>query len=185
MDAARLALRASVFLGAGSRKDISCHPIKRDKIQHGNVIPLQEALHRFENKDMARCHALHGQPTITPSRPKSNVQPYAMFNENGWATNVVAVHVSIQGHVQGVGYRAWLLTMAKTNGLDGWVRNRRDGSVEAVLIGSDARVRAVLNLCRHGPGRALVSSVDPTELGEEAIQQHGPRGAGFQLRNTF
>ena len=51
-----------------------------------------------------------------------------------------AVHVRVTGIVQGVGYRAWAEHAARARGLDGWVRNRRDGSVEAVIAGEDAVV---------------------------------------------
>ncbi|MGB6967308.1 MAG: acylphosphatase, partial [Xanthobacteraceae bacterium] len=51
-------------------------------------------------------------------------------------------HVVVRGRVQGVGYRAWTEYTALTRGLKGWVRNRRDGSVEAVFIGEDEAVEA-------------------------------------------
>ena len=57
-------------------------------------------------------------------------------------------HVMIRGRVQGVGYRAWTEYNAEGRGLHGWVRNRRDGSVEAMFAGSESDVRAMIDDCR-------------------------------------
>ena len=69
----------------------------------------------------------------------------------------------ITGRVQGVGYRAWLAGQATAAGLDGWVRNRRDGSVEALLSGPAEAVDRVAAACRRGPPVALVDRVQMTE----------------------
>ena len=61
------------------------------------------------------------------------------------------VHVVVSGRVQGVGYRAWLEDEARKRGLAGWVRNRRDGTVEAVFAGSAGDVAEVVAACRRGP----------------------------------
>ncbi|MGV1013874.1 MAG: acylphosphatase, partial [Methyloceanibacter sp.] len=66
------------------------------------------------------------------------------------------VTVRIEGRVQGVFYRAWTEDTARTLGLDGWVRNRRDGSVEAVFSGPAAQVEAMLRRCAQGPRDAEV-----------------------------
>ena len=60
-------------------------------------------------------------------------------------------HVVIRGRVQGVGYRAWTEYTAIDHGLDGWVRNRRDGSVEAVFAGTSDAVADMIEACRRGP----------------------------------
>jgi acylphosphatase len=62
--------------------------------------------------------------------------------------------------VQGVGYRAWVEHEALRRGLDGWVRNRRDGNVEAVLAGPPDAVTAMVAACRRGPPSARVDAVD-------------------------
>lgn len=72
---------------------------------------------------------------------------------------MTAVHVLIEGRVQGVGFRAWVEREAKARGLAGWVRNRADGSVEAVFSGEDAAVRAMVEVCGEGPRLASVSAV--------------------------
>lgn len=69
------------------------------------------------------------------------------------------LQVMIRGRVQGVGYRAWLEYQAVSSGLEGWVRNRRDGSVEALFAGPPTRVAQMVALCRHGPPSARVEAV--------------------------
>ncbi len=69
------------------------------------------------------------------------------------------VRVRIEGGVQGVGYRYWVERAAGDLALSGWVRNRRDGSVEAVFNGPADRVADMLERCRHGPRSARVTSV--------------------------
>jgi acylphosphatase len=70
------------------------------------------------------------------------------------------VHVRIEGRVQGVGYRYWAADRANELQLTGWVRNRRDGAVEAVLSGPVAAVERMLALCRRGPPDAAVSTFE-------------------------
>jgi acylphosphatase len=71
-----------------------------------------------------------------------------------------AVHVRIAGRVQGVGYRQWVAARARDLDLQGWVRNRRDGSVEAVFSGLPERVRRMVEECRRGPLDAAVSGIE-------------------------
>jgi acylphosphatase len=73
--------------------------------------------------------------------------------------------VRIQGRVQGVGYRAWVEWEATARDLEGWVRNRRDGSVEALFAGDEEAVAEMIALCRRGPPMAKVDAVD-----DEAVQ---------------
>jgi acylphosphatase len=68
-------------------------------------------------------------------------------------------HVTVIGRVQGIGYRAFVAHQAAARDLEGWVRNRRDGSVEAVFAGTDEAVSAVITSCRRGPALAGVDSV--------------------------
>ena len=72
-----------------------------------------------------------------------------------------AVVVRIEGRVQGVWYRGWTVEQASRRGLDGWVRNRADGSVEALFAGEAAAVAAMLEACRQGPAAAQVTAVLP------------------------
>ena len=68
-------------------------------------------------------------------------------------------HVTIRGRVQGVGYRYFVEREAQLRDLEGWVRNRRDGSVEAVLSGSAQAVAGMIAACRRGPSSARVDAL--------------------------
>jgi acylphosphatase len=72
----------------------------------------------------------------------------------------IAVRLLIRGRVQGVGYRWWACGEARRLGLDGWVRNRVDGSVELLAAGPATRVAELIELCHSGPAAARVSGVD-------------------------
>lgn len=89
------------------------------------------------------------------------------------------VHVIVEGRVQGVFYRAWTERNARSLGLSGWVRNRRDGSVEAVFCGEDGAVGEMLARCRAGPPEARVARVTAEPLAD------APAAAGgFAVRPT-
>jgi acylphosphatase len=70
-----------------------------------------------------------------------------------------ALRLIIEGRVQGVGFRAWMVDVANTAGVDGWVRNRRDGTVEALVAGEPAAVERVLAKTRAGPPMSRVTAV--------------------------
>ena len=82
-----------------------------------------------------------------------------------------AKRLLIAGRVQGVGYRTWMMQKATALGLSGWVRNRADGKVEALIAGDIGAVEEMARACRRGPRMAEVSSIDedmadpPEELG--------------------
>jgi acylphosphatase len=69
-------------------------------------------------------------------------------------------HVFIRGRVQGIGFRAWTEVTALECGVQGWVRNRRDGTVEALFAGMGDDVRALIEACREGPPGARVQTID-------------------------
>ena len=72
---------------------------------------------------------------------------------------VIARNIRITGRVQGVGYRAWAADEARTLMLDGWVRNRADGSVEMVVRGAPAAVENMIRRCHAGPRSSHVYQV--------------------------
>jgi len=74
--------------------------------------------------------------------------------------------LAITGRVQGVGYRDWAVATGQRLGLSGWVRNRTDGSVEALVVGDDEAVGKMIEACRRGPLSARVDAVDvePVDL---------------------
>jgi acylphosphatase len=78
-------------------------------------------------------------------------------------------HVTIRGRVQGVGYRAWVEHRARAHGLGGWVRNRRDGSVEALFAGPADVVAEMVALCRRGPSSARVEAVTEEPANTDAL----------------
>jgi acylphosphatase len=95
----------------------------------------------------------------------------------------VTRHVSIRGRVQGVGFRAFVEHVALKAGLEGWVRNRRDGSVEALLAGPRETVTAAIEACRRGPIGSRVDAIDELPAGPDDVNQ---RHAGelFSVRST-
>jgi len=82
------------------------------------------------------------------------------------------VRVVVSGRVQGVGFRAWLAPQAATRGVSGWVRNRWDGSVEALFSGEASAVEAMIAACRTGPSWATVEDV----MVVDAVADPGLRG---------
>jgi acylphosphatase len=86
----------------------------------------------------------------------------------------VIFRIVIRGRVQGIGYRAWAEVTALELGVEGWVRNCRDGSVEAVLAGSEEVVLTMIELCRDGPPGARVEAVDQRETGAADLALRRP-----------
>jgi acylphosphatase len=74
--------------------------------------------------------------------------------------------LTITGRVQGVGYRDWAVDTGQRLGLAGWVRNRGDGAVEALIVGEESAVGRMIEACRRGPTLARVDEidVDPVDL---------------------
>jgi len=79
-------------------------------------------------------------------------------------------HVLIRGRVQGVGFRAWTEYTALEHGLQGWVRNRRDGAVEALFVGSPDAIAAMITACNHGPPGSRVDGVDQRDGTAEELK---------------
>lgn len=90
----------------------------------------------------------------------------------------MAKHLMIRGRVQGVGYRASMVDEARRLGVTGWVRNRRDGAVEAVADGDPAAVAAIIEWASTGPPGARVTEVGVTETADDGY-------AGFDWRPTI
>ena len=86
-----------------------------------------------------------------------------------------SVRVRIRGRVQGVWFRAWTAEAATARGVTGWVRNRRDGSVEALFMGSEQAVDDLIAACHGGPELARVEAVEVEDDPGEATR-------GFEQR---
>lgn len=95
-------------------------------------------------------------------------------------SNITAVRLVISGHVQGVWFRAWTVNVARDLCLDGWVRNRADGSVEAVFCGPAAQVERMVGNCAKGPPGASVENVS-----SEPFNAGDVDGQGFRQRSTL
>jgi len=92
-------------------------------------------------------------------------------------------HAIIRGRVQGVGYRVWVEDEALRRGLEGWTRNRRDGSVEAVFAGAPDAVAAMIAACRRGPPSARVEAVDARAASPDDLRARRA-GENFSLLPT-
>jgi acylphosphatase len=86
--------------------------------------------------------------------------------------NVIS-HAVFSGRVQGVGFRAFVEEVARRHGIEGWVRNRRDDTVEAVFAGAAGAVEAVIEVCSRGPRGARVDAVNRREARADEL---APRG---------
>ncbi|WP_417671509.1 acylphosphatase [Roseibium sp.] len=89
-----------------------------------------------------------------------------------------SVYVTVMGRVQGVGYRAWCAQEAERLGLFGWIRNRSDGTVEAIYHGPAKRIVEMVRLAQKGPALAEVTKM-------LASPCNAPDNASFQRRPTF
>jgi len=87
------------------------------------------------------------------------------------------VRLRIEGRVQGVGYRWWAVEAARSLGLDGWVRNRLDGSVELLAIGEPERIDRLALACALGPSSARVATVTRVDAEDDG-------SVGFQEKAT-
>ncbi|MGH7126917.1 MAG: acylphosphatase [Stellaceae bacterium] len=88
-----------------------------------------------------------------------------------------AVRLVISGRVQGVGFRAFVERQAHRRGVRGWVRNRRDGTVEALFIGDERILAEMEAVCRRGPSMAVVAGIDRFDAPDDG-------SAGFEARPT-
>jgi acylphosphatase len=92
--------------------------------------------------------------------------------------------VTIHGRVQGVGYRYWVENQAVAQRLEGWVRNRRDGNVEALFSGPEDVVSNMVASCRRGPSSARVDAVDERPGDADGLNLRRP-GERFSVLPTI
>jgi acylphosphatase len=89
---------------------------------------------------------------------------------------VIRRRVTVRGYVQGVGFRYSAADAARARGVSGWVRNRRDGAVEAVFEGEPGAVEAMVEWCERGPRGADVDELEVVDEPPEGLQR-------FEIRN--
>jgi len=87
-------------------------------------------------------------------------------------------HIVITGKVQGVGFRYWLYKAAKQRNIDGWVRNKISGEVEALLIGNEMEIDNLIKLCKKGPPSSKVAKIEVQNYQKEHF------GKSFEIINT-
>lgn len=86
-----------------------------------------------------------------------------------------AVRILVSGHVQGVGFRWWVVGQANGLGLCGWVRNLRDGRVEALAIGDTQAIERLTEACGRGPPGAAVRSVETEAAADDGSADFGQK----------
>jgi acylphosphatase len=94
------------------------------------------------------------------------------------APDITTLRIRIEGTVQGVGFRAFVLREANARHLIGWVRNRMDGSLEALASGPTKEVESLISSCTRGPRGARVSHID-------LFVADTPKEPGFTMRPTL
>jgi acylphosphatase len=124
------------------------------------VLPRRSIVGYLEGRLIDHPHAI----TFRMDESKWNLARKAM----------TARHVHVTGRVQGVWFRAWTRQQAEARGISGWVRNRSDGSVEAVIAGPDDAVDAMIAALREGPPAAKVMDIRITEA-------EAPAEPGFHI----
>tara|TARA_B100001245_G_C22688383_1_gene336029 strand:+ start:374 stop:646 length:273 start_codon:yes stop_codon:yes gene_type:complete len=87
-------------------------------------------------------------------------------------------YIIIKGKVQGVGFRYWLYKEAIQRNIDGWVRNKISGEVEALLIGNDTEVNNIIKLCEKGPSSSEVSKISVKNYEKKYLKKP------FEIINT-
>jgi acylphosphatase len=92
--------------------------------------------------------------------------------------DITSLRIKIEGFVQGIGFRAFVMMEARRLGLEGWVRNIFDGSVEVLVSGPTKPVEELVGLCCRGPVGAQVNNV-------ELHRAEPPKNKGFSIVSTF
>jgi acylphosphatase len=140
-------------------------------LQAGDLVPLGVAA-------TLTCVIFSGSTARHAACSRCLASGGGLFGIGGNKETVMrSVRLRITGRVQGVGYRAWAVEIARNLGLRGWVRNRADGLVEMQVTGDDQTVAAMIEAAREGPAAALVSGV-------EIVEQSGDDSLGFAALPT-
>ena len=84
-------------------------------------------------------------------------------------------HLVITGKVQGVGFRYWMKNLAINNNINGWVKNKMSGDVEALIVGKEKNVQKLIKLCEIGPGSATIQNIQVNDY------EHDYSKGGFNI----
>ncbi|CAL5419881.1 unnamed protein product [Camellia sinensis] len=128
---------------------------------------------QIRHRNLLSCPPL--PPLLQPRSPLFSTPMSSLADSN--PSNTKTVRVVVKGRVQGVFYRNWTVENATELGLKGWVRNRRDGSVEALFSGSPDKVQEMENRCRRGPPAAMVTGLEVVPCSDDP-------GTQFERRST-
>ncbi|GAB2272313.1 hypothetical protein Dimus_007133 [Dionaea muscipula] len=156
--------------GQEARSRISSFPDLRFRAESGGSVPGFPPPSLFPLR-RHRSHSLCFDRMMSQSDPAETADATP-------EDTIKSVRCVIKGRVQGVFYRDWTVENATQLGLNGWVRNRRDGSIEALFSGKPEAVDEMQRRCRHGPPAAVVT-------GYEAFPWSDEPGTGFERKPTI
>ncbi|VVB13054.1 unnamed protein product [Arabis nemorensis] len=163
------------FLSFGKLPQISASLLRTH-----NPRSLSVLLHRPVPPLQRRCVSVVHRRTLLwlrSSPPVSSMTTQAESGAPQQSDSSKTVRMVIKGRVQGVCYRNWTVENAEQLGIKGWVRNRRDGSVEALFSGPLQAVEEMQQRCRRGPPTAMVTGLEAFPSTEEP-------GTSFEYRST-
>jgi acylphosphatase len=84
---------------------------------------------------------------------------------------IIKKHLVISGKVQGVGFRYWIQNLAINNNINGWVKNRSSGDVEALIIGQEKEVQKLIKQCKIGPSSATIQNIQINDYNQDCLEK--------------
>ena len=84
---------------------------------------------------------------------------------------IIKKHLVISGKVQGVGFRYWIQNLAINNNINGWVKNRSSGGVEALIIGQEKEVQKLIKQCKIGPSSATIQNIQINDYNQDYLEK--------------
>uniref|UniRef100_A0A1J3K5K5 acylphosphatase n=1 Tax=Noccaea caerulescens TaxID=107243 RepID=A0A1J3K5K5_NOCCA len=164
------------FLSFGKLPRISASQLRTHNHYHSSFSALLHHRNPPAIPIRRRCISFVHRPSPCP--PLSSMTTQAESGAPQQSDSTKTVRMVIKGRVQGVCYRNWTVENAEELGIKGWVRNRRDGSVEALFSGPPEAVDEMHQRCRRGPPAAMVTGLEAFPSTEEP-------GTSFEYRPTL
>ena len=84
---------------------------------------------------------------------------------------IIKKHLVISGKVQGVGFRYWIQNLAINNNINGWVKNRSSGDVEALIVGQEKEVQKLIKQCKIGPSSATIQNIQINDYNQDCLEK--------------